>query len=476
MLNRRLHRYAFLVLLVAFTSSTGALSQGSVELTEPLSGLSRSLESLAQRVGQATVQIFSLKYAPPSGPVTSASGVLSEERATGSGTLVSPDGYIVTNAHLVSNARIIQVVLATPLEDTGEVRSILKPARARLTAEILGTDAETDLAVLKIAEESLPFLEFGNSDELRQGQLVMAFGSPLGLQNSVSLGVVSSVARQLRPDDRMIFIQTDAAINPGNSGGPLVDMTGKLVGVNTLILSQSGGNEGLGFSAPSNIVRHVYHQIRENGRVRRGWLGIGVQSVNPALAEGLGLSQSWGVVIANVSPTGPASLAGFKVGDVILTLDGKVMENARQLEVNVYTRSPGDTIWMNLQRGSEQVLVRSAVIERDDGMEKFVAMVTRDRNLIPQLGILGVEVAGDVAKLLPPPSKLGGVVVAALAVDAGLRPDGLLPGDVIYEINGHSFSGLSGLKESIDRIKSGDAVVIQVQRLGVLHYVAFRME
>ena len=253
-------------------------------------------------------------------------------------------------------------------------------------------------------------------------------------------------------------------------------MTGKLVGVNSLIFSQSGGNEGLGFSAPSNIVQHVYHQIRQNGRVRRGWLGIGVQSVNPVLAEGLGLSQSWGVVVSDVAPSGPASLSGTKVGDLILTLDGKVMENARQLEVNVYSRSPGDTVWLNLQRGSEEVLVRTAVIEREDRIEKFAAMVTRDRNLIPQLGILGVDVDGDVAKLLPPPSKLGGVVVAALAVAGGLGTDGLLPGDVIYEVNGRGFSRLAGLRKSIDGIQSGAAVVIQVQRAGVLRYVAFRMK
>ena len=181
----------------------------------------------------------------------------------------------------------------------------------------------------------------------------------------------------------MIFIQTDAAINPGNSGGPLVDVTGKLMGVNSLIFSQSGGNEGLGFSAPSNIVQHVYLEIRQNGRVRRGWLGIGVQSVNPVLAEGLGLSQSWGVVVSDIDPSGPASLSGIKAGDLILTLDGKVMENARQLEVNVYGHSPGDTVWMKLQRGSEEVLVRTKVIEREDRMEKFAAMVTRDRHLIP---------------------------------------------------------------------------------------------
>ncbi len=476
MLDSRPLRLAFLIIVVAFTTTTGGLSQSSEDQIQPLSGLSRSLESLAQSVGQATVQIFSVRYAPPSRQPTSGFGLLSEERATGSGILVSSDGYIVTNAHLVSNARSVQVVLATPFEDAEGRRSILKPARARLAAEVLGTDAETDLAVLKITENGLPFLEFGNSDELRQGQLVMAFGSPLGLQNSVSLGVFSSVARQLRPDDPMIFIQTDAAINPGNSGGPLVDMAGKLIGVNSLIFSQSGGNEGLGFSAPSNIVHNVYQQIRQNGRVRRGWLGIGVQSVDPVLAEELGLARSWGVVVSDVAPSGPASLSGIKAGDLILTLDGKLMENARQLEVNVYSRSPGDTVWMNLQRGSEKMLVRTTVLEREDGMEKFASMVTRDRHLIPQLGILGVDVDGEVAKLLPPPKKLGGVVVAALAADAGLGTDGLLPGDVIYEINGRGFSGLGGLRKSIDQMQSGDALVIQVQRGIVLRYVSFRME
>ncbi len=476
MLASRLHRQALLIVIAAFSAIAAARSQSPEEPSPSLAELSSSLESLAQRVGQATVQIFSVRYAPPSQQVTSGFGVLAEERATGSGTLVSSDGYIVTNAHLVSNASSVQVVLATPLEETEGQRSILRPARARLSAQVLGTDAETDLAVLKITDSDLPFLQFGNSDDLRQGQLVMAFGSPLGLQNSVSLGVVSSVARQLRPDDPMIFIQTDAAINPGNSGGPLVDMTGKLMGVNSLIFSQSGGNEGLGFSAPSNIVKHVYHQIRENGRVRRGWLGIGVQSVNPVLAEGLGLSRSWGVVVSDVDPSGPSSLSGIKAGDLVLTLDGKMMENARQLEVNVYGRSPGDTVWMNLQRGSEEVLVRTTVIERQDTMEKFAAMVTRDRHLIPQLGVLGVDVDADVSKLLPPPRKLGGVVVAALAADTGLGTDGLLPGDVIYEINGRGFGGLDGLRKSIDQIKSGAALVVQAQRAGVLRYVSFRME
>ena len=476
MINSKLLRCALLGLL-CLASTDGLSAQSSPpNQIKSLSDLSGSLESLAQRVAQATVQIFAVRYTPPSSEAGAAGGLLVEQRSTGSGTLVSSDGYIVTNTHVVSNARSVHVVTASPVEQEEGLRSILRPARQRIAAKIIGTDRETDLAVLKITGENLSFLELGDSDELQQGQLVMAFGSPLGLQNSVSLGVVSSVARQLRQDDPMIYIQTDAAINPGNSGGPLVDMTGRLVGVNTFILSQSGGNEGLGFSAPSNIVRHVYNQIRENGRVKRGRLDLSVQSVTPELAEGLGLVQSQGVIVSDVKPGGAASLSGIKVGDLILTLDGKVMENARQLEVNVYARPPGATMGLNLQRGSQTLLVLTRVIEREDQLEQFAGMVTRDQNLVPQLGILGLDVDAEVAKLLPLSRKLGGVAVVALAIDARFRPEGFLPGDVIYQLNGENVTGLAGLKKRMSSIQEGEAVVIQVQRQAALRYIAFRME
>ena len=295
-----------LTLVVCLLPNCDLLAQ-SLSKGKPLSGLelSASLQALSERVSPAVVQIFTTGFAPVQDVVGASTGLVSTQRSGGSGVLVDPDGYIVTNAHVVEGTRRIQVLLAVPPDESAQWRSILRPRGKRVPAEIVGIDQETDLAVLKVEQKGLPSLELGDSDRVRQGQLVLAFGSPLGLENSVSLGVVSSVARQLRSEDPMIYIQTDATINPGNSGGPLVDTEGRVVGINTLIVSQSGGSEGIGFAAPSNIVQHVYSQIRKSGRVRRGHLGVATQTVTPTLAAGLGLPQNWGVVVKDVLPFGP---------------------------------------------------------------------------------------------------------------------------------------------------------------------------
>ena len=257
--------------------------------------------------------------------------------------IVDPEGYVVTNAHVVANASRIQVELPLSDRDTVGLRSVVQPRGELVAAQVVGVDQETDLAVLKLrVDRALTALPLGDSEALRPGELVMAFGSPLGLANSVSLGIVSAVARQIRADDPMIYIQTDASINPGNSGGPLVNVEARVVGINTFILSQSGGSEGIGFAVPSNIVRTVYEQIRRFGRVRRGEIGVYGQTITPELARGLGLYQMWGVVLADVYPGGPAATAGLQVGDVVLTLDGKTMENARQFQVNLYPRRVGE--------------------------------------------------------------------------------------------------------------------------------------
>ena len=197
-------------------------------------------------------------------------------------------------------------------------------------------------------------MELGDSDLVNPGELVLAFGSPFGLENSVTMGVVSAVARQLRAEDPMIYIQTDAPINPGNSGGPLVDAEGRLMGINTVIYTQSGGNEGVGFAAPSNIVKNVIQQIRKMGRVKRGEIGADVQTITPALARGLGLNQMWGVIVSDVTAGSPAEKGGLQSGDVILTLDGKEMENGRQFDVNLYRRSEGETVEIEYLRGEKR--------------------------------------------------------------------------------------------------------------------------
>ncbi len=427
-----------------------------------LERLSEDLQTLSERVAPSVVQIIATGY-------TTAPGGLTRERSSGSGAIVDGDGYIVTNAHVVADARSIQVLLMTGPRGPGA--SVLRPRSKRLAARVLGIDRETDLAVLKVEESGLPALAFADSEELKQGQIVLACGSPLGLENSVSMGVVSALARQLTPEHPMIYIQTDAPINPGNSGGPLLDTRGRLVGINTLIASHAGGSEGIGFAAPSNIVRTVFEQIRARGRVHRGSIGVRAQTVTPVLATGLGLAQDWGVVAADVTPEGPAERAGLHVGDLVLTLNGKILENGRQFDVNVYRRAVGDTVKLDIQRGSQKLAIEVNVVERTEDPGRFEVLVTPDKNLVPRLGILAIELDSDVRALLPKLRGEDGVVVAALTGGGSLE-DGPQPEDVIYAFNGVTIRSLAELRTAAEKLKSGDPVVLQVERKGHLLFLA----
>src|SRR5580658_7992415 len=248
-----------------------------------LGELSVSLEGLVNRVRPAVVQIFSTGYVTADESDTSnTAALLSRQRSTGSGIILSDDGFIVTNAHVVQGARRIQVRLSVAQARGGRTPTF-EPEVKLLEGKLVGMDREMDVAVIKIARSGLPHLPFGNSDAVRQGELVMAFGNPRGLEGLVSMGIVSSTAREIHPDDFLAYIQTDAPINPGNSGGPLIDSQGRVVGVNTFILSESGGSEGLGFAIPSNIVSTVYSQLRKEGHVHRGRIGVYVETITPAL-------------------------------------------------------------------------------------------------------------------------------------------------------------------------------------------------
>ncbi len=277
MLHHRAVRSALFVFLLAALLpglAQQAVAEDRNELASQFKPLSDFLRGVSETVDPCVVQIFTSTY----GPLSTERGqvaIFGTQRGSGSGVILDPAGYIITNNHVVEGARRVQVLLSPSLREAAKGTSIVEGRGLLLGARIVGVDPETDLAVLKVEFPApLPYLPLGDSDELFQGQFVFAFGSPLGLTNSVSMGVVSALARQLESEGRMIYIQTDAAVNPGNSGGPLVNTAGEVVGINTLIFSQSGGFEGLSFAAPSNIVSTVYQQLRAYGRVRRGEIGV----------------------------------------------------------------------------------------------------------------------------------------------------------------------------------------------------------
>ena len=437
--------------------------------------LSHACVALAERVSPAVVQVIVSGYDLASGNGSNRANMLAQRRTGGSGVILDPDGYIVTNAHVVRGAYRVRVLLVPPVR-VPFGRSILPPKGSLIDAQIVGIDSETDLAVLKIEPTGLPALQLGDSDELRPGQLVFAYGSPFGLANSVTMGIVSAVARQLQDDAPMIYIQTDAAINPGNSGGPLVDTNGRVVGINTFILSQSGGNEGIGFAAPSNIVRHVYEQIRRNGRVHRGEIRASAQTITPTLAEGLGLPLHWGVIIGDVFPGGPADKAGLKVGDIVLKLDGKVMENARQFEVNLYQHQAGDTVQLTVLRELDNITIPVHVVQRPDVQSRFRKLVNPEEHLIPELGVFVVKLDPEIARMFPSLRGRGGVVVAAQSASASHQARHFTPGDVIYSMNRAPIKTLAALREAVAHLKVGDSVVFQVERRGRLIFIAFEWE
>jgi serine protease Do len=390
--------------------------------------------------------------------------------------ILDVNGYIVTNAHVVEGAHKIEVILNKQQEQQGKFKSILKPRGELITAELVGFDMETDLAVLKVPETGLAYLELGNSDDIKQGQMVFAFGSPMGLQNSVTMGVVSSVARQLSPEDPMIYIQTDAAINPGNSGGPLVDIDGKVVGINTSIISQSGGSEGLGFAAPSNIVRNVFTQIKERGRVRRGEIGVYAQTINNSLAQGLKLSQNWGVILGDVIPNKPADRSGLKIGDIILSLNGKPMENGRQFNINLYPKAIGDTVTLEVLRGDQTRIYKVSVIEREDDYERFADLVTPEENLIEKLRILGLDLNPTIISMLAKLRIESGVLVANRVAAFSFAEDGFRPGDIIHAINLTPVAGLAGLRRTLSNFAHDETVIVQIERRGKFMYLEVQLQ
>jgi serine protease Do len=448
-------------------------AQNDQTLPVSLHALSVSLEQLTARVRPAVVQVFTTGLAPISEESEGTStSLFTTQRATGSGIVMSPDGYVLTNAHVVRGGRRIQVRLAW--DDAEGRRSIVKPAGKTLEAKIVGADRETDLAILKIEAANLPYLRLGDSETLRQGQLVMAFGNPLGFEGSVSMGVVSSVARQIKPEDSMIYIQTDAPINPGNSGGPLIDSDGQVIGINTFIVTQSGGSEGIGFAVPSNIAKSVYTQLTKDGHVHRGQIGVYAQTITPLMAEGLKLSQDWGVILGDVDPDGPAADAGLEAGDIIVSMNGKPMENARQLNVNLYRALVKENVTIEFLREGQPRATKVQVVEREDDPMRFADKVDPEKNVIRRLGILAVALTPDLTSMVSDLRHPYGVIVALRSTDAAAN--GLEVGDVIYSVNGAPVKSFDMLRSAVDGLNQRQAAVLQVQRNDKLRFITIEIE
>jgi serine protease Do len=436
--------------------------------------LNGALETLAARVSPAVVQILVTSYGPlrESDADRSQTAFIVRQHAVGSGVIVDSSGYIMTNAHVVEGAQRIRVALPLPMEDS----AVPVGKRRVVEARLVGQHAETDLALLKIDETDLPTLPLLTQQRPHVGQLVFAIGSPEGLQNSITMGVVSALARQADPTKPLTYLQTDAPINPGNSGGPLVDMNGFVVGINTFILSQGGGSEGLGFAIPARVVDFVYHSLRKYGHVHRVEIGAVAQEITPTLAEGLHLPRSWGVVMADVKPDGPAAAAGLKIQDIILSADDRRIETLPSLSAALYLHRLDQLVKLEILRGSERKTIYVPAIEQHDHMDALLDAVNPDNSLISHLGILAIDLTEDVRARLGDVRIPSGVVVVGRAADLIIPDTGLQSGDIIHTLNNLSIDSVDGLRTTVRAIKPGDPVVLQVERDGSLMYVSFEME
>ena len=381
----------------------------------------------------------------------------SEERehSLGSGVIVNPDGYILTNNHVIDGAKDVKVSLGDKRE---------------FQARIVGTDAKTDIAVLKIDAKDLPVLAFGDSSKMQVGNFVLAIGNPFGLNQTVTLGIVSATGRGgLGIEDYEDFIQTDAAINPGNSGGALVDERGDLIGVNTAIVSGgSGGNQGVGFAIPGNMARNVMEQIIKNGRVTRAWLGVSIQPVNQEIAKAFHLSENYGALIGDVTDDSPAAKSGLKTGDIILDVDGQKLADSRALQFKIGDMSPNTTVKLTVFRNGATQEIPVKLGEMPGGAARSAgAGETRGAAM---RGISVGALTPGVLSQLKLPAGTKGVVVNNIDPASAASEAGILQGDVIQEVNRQPVTGVPEFDRAMQSA-GGQPVLLLINRNGMTSFV-----
>jgi serine protease Do len=376
------------------------------------------------------------------------------EQSLGSGVIINADGYILTNNHVVESASSVRVSLADKRE---------------LKARVIGTDPRTDIAVIKVDEKNLPVLPIADSSKVKTGQFVLAVGNPFGLGQTVTMGIVSALGRgNLSIVDYEDFIQTDAPINPGNSGGALVDIHGALIGINTAILSRSGGNQGIGFAVPINMARDVMGRLVKDGKVVRGWLGVVIQPVTPAVARAMGLAKPSGALIGDVTPGGPAERAGLRRGDIVLSMNGEAINETRELSLKVAMLAPGTTARLRVHRDRGEVDIPVTLGEQPSERSTLASGPESG----PARALQGVSVTNlnpQLRQQLGLPSGMTGVVVTAVEMGSPAAEAGLRRGDVIQEVNRRAVSNVSEFDRAVRQ--GGDAVVLLVNRGGNTMFV-----
>ncbi|AMD93040.1 DegQ family serine endoprotease [Desulfomicrobium orale] len=377
-------------------------------------------------------------------------GVPREQRSLGSGFIISADGYIVTNNHVIDGADTIKVNL---LGDRNGEKSY--------DAEVVGTDKETDLALLKIkADKRLPYLQFGDSDALKVGQWVMAIGNPFGLDHTVTAGIVSAKGRTIGAGPYDNFIQTDASINPGNSGGPLIDLDGRVVGINTAIIASG---QGIGFAIPSRSARQIVDQLKEHKSVRRGWLGVSIQNVDENAAKALGLDAPRGALIASVTPGDPAARAGIRAGDVITAVEGLPVDSASDLTRKIGDLLPGAKVTVSVWRGGKTLSIPLELGERNAGK------VAQNEQGQPGEDVLGLSVRAAMPREREALglSDESGLIVVEVGEGSLAAQSGLEPGDVILEANGRVMDSVDAFRNVLEGdAKAKGVVMLLINRQG----------
>ena len=381
-----------------------------------------------------------------------------KQHGLGSGVIVTRDGYILTNNHVVENADEIKVALT----ESGE----------RFSAKVIGTDPKTEVAVLKIEADNLPFVELGDSDNIEVGDLVLAAGNPFGIGQTVTMGMISALGRgQMGLDvDYQDFIQTDAAINPGNSGGPLVDAEGRLIGLNTFIVSRSGGSEGIGFAIPVNMARSVMENLVRHGRVIRGYLGVWMQDVTPALAQQFDLEDAQGVLVTDVVPKSPAEEAGLEPGDVILEYRSEPVRDGRHLKLQVGDTEPDVTAAMKILRGGRTKRLEVTLNELDDSDATATSQRPYSRSDEALQGVTVGDIESAVRRQLRLPRNIKGALVTDVEQDSAAYEAGLRQGDVILEINRERVSDAQEAVELSETIEE-DTVLLRIWSKGGYRYI-----